>query len=134
MFIETNRLIMKPFSLDLINAALTHDIELYKEIDIITNNEWPEPDLLDAMDYFRSMIISNGITGFGVIPSERRKGFCEESVKALLYWALQSKKVNKVIAHCDLDNIASFNVLKKCGFNQINEKNGLLEWEYEKCT
>lgn len=75
MFIETNRLIMKPFSLDLINAALTNDIELYKEIDIITNNEWPEPDLLDAMDYFRSLIISNGITGFGswIIVNKKKK-------------------------------------------------------------
>lgn len=163
MTITTKRLIIKPFTIDLINAALTQDKNVYKKIDIIPNKEWPEPDLQEAMDYFRTELLRNGVTGFGswiilneakeiigsigflgepvngvveigfgIIPSKRKNGFCEESIHALCNWAIKSTNVQTIIAHCNTENIASKNVLIKCGFLITNETNGLIEFEYKK--
>ena len=65
VIIETERLLLKPFSLDLIRAALTNDNELYEKTGIISNCEWPEKDLQEVLEYFQSEIIKHGITGFG---------------------------------------------------------------------
>lgn len=65
MIIETERLIIIPFSLDLIRAAETNDRAAYKRLGIIPNEEWPEKDLKEALPVFRDSITKNGITGYG---------------------------------------------------------------------
>ena len=70
--------------------------------------------------------------GFGIIPSKRGKGFCRESVEALLKWGLSHNEVNCIIAQCDKSNIASRKILEKVGFECIGEKDDLLRWKLEK--
>ena len=68
-------------------------------------------------------------TGFGIIPSRREKGFCNESVKALLEWGLRQDEVNGIIARCDKSNIASRKTIVKLGFEYLGEKDDLLTWK-----
>ena len=67
--------------------------------------------------------------GFGIIPSKRGKGFCHESVEALLKWGLSHDEVKNIIAQCDKSNIASRKTLEKLGFEYIGEKDNLLIWK-----
>jgi len=67
--------------------------------------------------------------GFGIIPSKRGKGFCYESVEALLKWGLSHDEVKNIIAQCDKSNIASRKTLEKLGFEYIGEKDNLLSWK-----
>jgi len=71
-------------------------------------------------------------TGFGIIPSRREKGFCNESVKALLEWGLNQEEVNGIIARCDKSNMASKKTIIKLGFTYLGEKDDLLTWRLEK--
>jgi RimJ/RimL family protein N-acetyltransferase len=71
-------------------------------------------------------------TGFGIIPGRRRKGFCYESVKALLKWGLSHNDVNGIIARCDKSNIASRKTILKLGFKYLAEEDGLLVWKLAK--
>ena len=70
--------------------------------------------------------------GFGIIPSKRQKGFCYESVKALIQWGLSHDKVNGIFARCDKSNIASRKTIIKLGFEYLNEKDNLLTWKLSK--
>jgi len=70
--------------------------------------------------------------GFGIIPSKRGKGFCHESVEALLKWGLSRDEVKNIIAQCDKSNIASRKTLEKLGFEYLCEKDDLLSWRVEK--
>jgi len=70
--------------------------------------------------------------GFGIIPSRRKNGFCNESVKALIEWGLNHNEVNNIIARCDKSNIASRKTIIKLGFEYISEKEDLLTWRYER--
>lgn len=70
--------------------------------------------------------------GFGIIPSRRRNGFCNESVKGLLEWGLNHDKVNGIIARCDKSNIASKKTITKLGFEYLNEEDDLLTWKLRK--
>ena len=64
MQIETERLILETFSLQLIDAALAKDHKKIKEIGYKVSAEWPEADLVEALPFFRDLIVSNGINGF----------------------------------------------------------------------
>ena len=67
--------------------------------------------------------------GFGIIPSKRGKGFCCESVKALLKWGLSHDDVHCITAQCDVSNVASIKTIMKLGFEYLNEKDNLLTWK-----
>ena len=69
--------------------------------------------------------------GFGIIPSKRGKGFCSESVEALIKWGLSHNEVHRIIAQCDKSNIASRKILEKTGFEYLGEKDDLLRWKFE---
>ena len=62
--IITNRLILVPFTIELIDAAIANDKIEIQNIGFISNNEWPESDLIEALPFFRDLIIANGINGF----------------------------------------------------------------------
>ena len=64
--------------------------------------------------------------GYGLGEKHFHKGFMTETVKALCDFAF-SKGVSEVIAKTELDNIASQNVLKRCGF-EIYKQGGTLWW------
>jgi len=65
VILETEHLLLRPFSLELIDAALANDHKLYEDIGVVPNHEWPERDLLEALEFFRSELLCHGVTGFG---------------------------------------------------------------------
>jgi len=54
--------------------------------------------------------------GYGLGKDFEHNGYMAECVKAMCDWALKQKDISCVTAQTDFDNIASENVLKRCGF------------------
>jgi RimJ/RimL family protein N-acetyltransferase len=72
--------------------------------------------------------------GYGVIPSQQRKGFATGAVQVLLKEAFSQIEVKSVIAHTALSNYPSQKILQKNGFIQqgskIDSDDGeLLTWQ-----
>lgn len=65
MKLVTDRLVIIPHTLKLIEAAVQNDPEKYRELSIIPHPEWPEPDLREALPFFEDLIRRDGVTGFG---------------------------------------------------------------------
>lgn len=68
--------------------------------------------------------------GFGIIPSKRRQGYCEEAVKALIQWAGSKPAVKMITAQCDEDNERSINLLKRVGFREKGREASILKWDF----
>jgi ribosomal-protein-alanine N-acetyltransferase len=66
--------------------------------------------------------------GFSVIPSEHRKGFCEEAAKALLECASGDPSVNRIIAECLITNIPSRALLAKLDFRETGRDEAMIKW------
>jgi len=64
MRISTERLIIEPFSLALMDAVLAGDSAGIAALGYGNNGEWPEKDLAEAMPVFRELFIKDGPTGF----------------------------------------------------------------------
>ena len=62
--------------------------------------------------------INNGETeiGYGIQKKFQHKGYGTESVNALISWALNQDKINKIFAEVEENNIYSVKLLKKVGF------------------
>lgn len=71
---------------------------------------------------------------YEIAPNERRKGFCIESVKALLEWGFKHNEVKSIIARCKKNNIPSQKVIIKLGFEYLCEEDDFLLWKLEKKT
>lgn len=59
-----NRVCLEPFSLLLIDAAVSRDYEKIKKLGYVSDEKWPEDDLALALPFFRSILVENGIDGF----------------------------------------------------------------------
>jgi len=57
--------------------------------------------------------------GYSVIPAARGRGYAAEIVKALVEYAFEHPDVNEVMAHTSDDNVASTQVLMRCGFRRV---------------
>ncbi|MCZ8521764.1 MULTISPECIES: GNAT family N-acetyltransferase [Paenibacillus] len=65
MKLQTNRLLLQTLDLELIDAASRQDLGALEAMDYKTNGEWPGPDFLEALPYFREQWIRhNGTRGF----------------------------------------------------------------------
>jgi RimJ/RimL family protein N-acetyltransferase len=60
--------------------------------------------------------------GYGLVPTERGKGYCSEAVKIMVDYLFLSKDAVRIQAHTDVRNVASQKVLEKAGF----KKEGIL--------
>ena len=60
--------------------------------------------------------------GYGIIPSQQRKGFATRAVEVLLIEAFSQIEIKSVIAHTALSNYPSQRVLQKNGFIQQGSK------------
>ena len=68
--------------------------------------------------------------GYGVHPNFRNHGYATEAVKALVAWAFEQPGVERVIAHCDQDNLASQRVVEKAGMTRREvQANGHIRFE-----
>jgi RimJ/RimL family protein N-acetyltransferase len=65
MQLETNRLLIKTLELDLLEAAAQRNTHAIEDLGYKTNGEWPESDFVEALPYFRELLIKNkGTKGF----------------------------------------------------------------------
>lgn len=56
--------------------------------------------------------------GYGIIASERKKGYAFEAAKALCDWAISFPDVIRITAKCLIDNEGSFKTLEKLNFKK----------------
>jgi len=56
--------------------------------------------------------------GYGIIPSERRKGYCTEAVKIAVHYLFLSIPLVRIQAHTNVKNTASQRVLENAGFRK----------------
>ena len=70
--------------------------------------------------------------GYGIQPSAQNKGYAAEAVKEIIKWAFTFENVNKIIAECHDENIASIKVLEKLHMRKTGSENNMLKWELEK--
>ncbi len=52
----------------------------------------------------------------------RNRGYASEAASAILDFAFENLKINKVYAQCDINNPASFGVMRKIGMKCIDDK------------
>lgn len=63
--------------------------------------------------------------GFHIATSCRNRGYATEAVRAFLPLMMEALRLEVVYGVCDAENPASGRVLEKCGFNLLQECNGL---------
>ena len=86
----------------------------------ITRNLRGQRELLIAgAGYFGPPADGTVQIGYSVIPSARRQGYASEIVTALLNHAFTVPAVQQVIAHTSDANVASTQVLLRCGFERV---------------
>ncbi|PSL49134.1 RimJ/RimL family protein N-acetyltransferase [Chitinophaga niastensis] len=79
---------------------------------------------------FKGRPDKNGVVeiGYSILPEYRRMGYMEEAAAALVDWAFQQPHVKKLIAECDVTNIASMKVLQKLGMRETGASGEMLHW------
>ena len=70
--------------------------------------------------------------GYGIIDSERKKGYGYETTKGLLNWAFSQENVKVIKARCFLDNIPSIRILEKIGMVEEKRDDELIYWNLNK--
>jgi len=56
--------------------------------------------------------------GYGLVPSERGKGYCTEAAQLMVDYLFLSKDITRIIATTHPKNVASQKVLEKVGFKR----------------
>jgi len=78
------------------------------------------------------LLNSYGHIGYGVRPSERRKGYATQML-ALALEKCRTLNIEKVLVSCDKDNIGSAKTIMKNGgtlFNEYTEDDGNITQQY----
>jgi [ribosomal protein S5]-alanine N-acetyltransferase len=70
--------------------------------------------------------------GYGIVPSYRNQGYASEAARAMVEWAFSHDDVQRVLANCLNDNIASIRVLEHIGMRQVGASGPLLDWAIER--
>lgn len=66
--------------------------------------------------------------GYGLGKEFEHNGYMTEAVKAMCNWALVQSDITHVIAETDVDNPASQNILKRCGFSLYQQADTYWWW------
>lgn len=103
----------------------------------ISAAEWHSPDQLDFefvilydgkiiggcdADLGHSEDHSYATLGWIINGKYRNRGFASEAARALLNFAFTNLGVRKVYAQCDINNPASYGVMRKIGMTCVNDK------------
>jgi ribosomal-protein-alanine N-acetyltransferase len=67
--------------------------------------------------------------GYGISPHYQSNGFATEAVNGIKDWAFASNQVEKIVAECAEENVASIRVLEKIGMSRTCSKNEFIYWE-----
>ena len=66
--------------------------------------------------------------GYAVVPSRRLRGYASEALAALVAFAAARPGITEVTARCEPSNAGSIRTLERGGFEQLGERDGLIEW------
>ncbi|MFC6097293.1 GNAT family N-acetyltransferase [Flavobacterium qiangtangense] len=69
--------------------------------------------------------------GYGIIASERQKGYAFEAAKALCDWAISQENVNTITAKCLVENEGSYKTLEKLNFKRITEDESMFHYIFK---
>jgi RimJ/RimL family protein N-acetyltransferase len=69
--------------------------------------------------------------GYGLDKKYEHNGYMTEAVKAFCKMALKDERIETIIAETEIENIASYKVLERCGFKKYEEKETLW-WKLNK--
>ena len=155
MHIETNRLIITNFSLNMANAVHKNSLdedtrrflpdEVFETTEDAANaidfliSQYDKPDgpqvhpilLKDQTNigYVQTVPADGGIweIGYHIANQFTGKGYATEAVTAFLPVIMKQLEIKKIYGICDADNLASCKVLEKCGFNLEYEGPGLYQ-------
>lgn len=67
--------------------------------------------------------------GYGTYDEFQGKGYMTEAVGGMIKWLRKQKNVNSVIASTNIDNVASYKVLKTNNFEKVGASQDLLKWK-----
>lgn len=154
--IETERLLLIPFTLDMMAGGVE---AIASEYGVAA--DWPNPDLAEALPMIAAEVARNNTLerwnrlmvlrttravvgevgfkalpdesgrveiGYGVAASHRRLGLATEAVVGMCEWGLAQAGVRVVKAECLSDNVGSIGVLWRAGFAEIGRRGELIEW------
>ena len=65
-------------------------------------------------------------TGYMIDGNHHNKGYATEALKTIMQWAFTHKAVKAIIIRTYADNQPSRRLLVKCGFEQVDDMDGLL--------
>ncbi len=78
--------------------------------------------------------------GYEVLEAYRHQGYALEAALELVDWAFKQSAVKRIIAHCTRDNLASIQILKKLGMQQLATVHlpqfplvPMCKWELNRC-
>ena len=69
--------------------------------------------------------------GYGILESERRKGYAIEAATTLSNWALSHPDVKNITAKCLIDNHGSAKILEKLNFKKTVSDENMQNWSLE---
>jgi ribosomal-protein-alanine N-acetyltransferase len=70
--------------------------------------------------------------GYMIDGNHHNKGFATEALQTMIAWAFTHQFVKAIIVHTYADNLPSRRLLDKCGFEQVEDVEGLLTYRLEK--
>jgi len=141
MEIKTKRLNIKPCTGDLFESdeEVKPHIQLYLE-ELESDQElfgwgvWlvfsqTDQQLIGDIGFKGKPVDGVVEVGYGISPDEQNKGYATEAVEALVNWAFQTGKVNKIVAETLKTNEASIRVLEKLFMNKVEQDEHMVYWE-----
>ncbi|QEC75708.1 GNAT family N-acetyltransferase [Mucilaginibacter ginsenosidivorax] len=72
--------------------------------------------------------------GYMIDGNQHNKGFATEAIQAMIKWAFTHPFVKAIIVHTYADNLPSRRLMDKCGFEQVEEIEGLLTYRLNRKT
>lgn len=66
--------------------------------------------------------------GYGIIASERMKGFALEAAAGILKWAFLQKTVKAITANCQVANLGSQKILSLLRFSVVKQEGEMIYW------
>jgi RimJ/RimL family protein N-acetyltransferase len=70
--------------------------------------------------------------GYMIDGNQHNKGFATEALQTMIEWAFTHSFVKTIIVHTYADNLPSRRLLNKCGFDQVEDVEGLLRYKLKR--
>lgn len=110
--INTERLVLKPLGKKYLKSTIQY------AMDYPNTNIYNDIHIGAVSVYFEN---DTGELGWMINKNYWGNGFAYEAAKALIYYTKTEIKVNRFLAHCDTENIASYKVMEKLGMSRTGE-------------